>query len=168
MHLSDLSWDDEKGDIAVQKYSKGDEVEAVILSVDPERERISLGIKQLENNPVAEFYNAHVDNKNQLFSAEVVAVERGMARVKVESNSLEVIGILKSADYSYDRIDNLADEISVGDHIDVKLLWLNNQGSDIRFSHKIYSDLQGDKNSDDTSSDGTLGDIFKQNDIDRS
>ena len=167
VHLSDLSWDDEKGDIAVQKYSKGDEVE-VILSVDPERERISLGIKQLENNPVAEFYNAHVDNKNQLFSAEVVAVERGMARVKVESNSLEVIGILKSADYSYDRIDNLADEISVGDHIDVKLLWLNNQGSDIRFSHKIYSDLQGDKNSDDTSSDGTLGDIFKQNDIDRS
>jgi small subunit ribosomal protein S1 len=162
VHLSDISWD-EAGEIAVKKYSKGDEVEAVILSVDPERERISLGIKQMTSNPVAEFYNAHAENKNQLFSAEVVSVERNVAHLKIESNSQQIMGILKSSDYSYDRVENLADEMSIGDHIDVKLLWSNNHGAEVRFSHKIHSDLK-DEGDDSSSKKTTLGDIFKKND----
>ena len=100
IHLSDISWT-EPGDQAVRKYSKGEEVEAVILGIDPDRERISLSIRHLENDPVAEFMEGR--DKNDTFDATVIAVEAKRATVQLAD---QVFGQLRISEYSYQRTED--------------------------------------------------------------
>ena len=94
VHLSDISWN-EAGEEAVRKYKKGDEIETVILSIDPERERISLGIKQLEDDPFGNYVAAN--DRGSIVSGEVIEVDAKEVIVKLAD---EVEGILKASDIS--------------------------------------------------------------------
>ncbi len=160
VHLSDLSWT-ENGEDAVRKFKKGDEVEALILGIDAERERISLGIRQLEEDPLAE-YTAKQENGDVL-SVKVVTVEPKVATVDVAEG---VSGILKIADYSYDRIKELSEVISVGDEVDVKIINIDRKTGQIQVSHKAMEDApekgKASRTVGDQPTKTTLGDLLKE------
>ena len=100
MHLSDISWN-EPGEEAVRNYKKGDEIETVILSIDPERERISLGIKQLEDDPFGNYVAEH--DRGAVVTGEVIAVEPKAVTIKLAE---EVEGVLKASEISRDKRNN--------------------------------------------------------------
>ena len=157
VHLSDLSWS-LPGEQAVREYKKGQELEAVILAIDPERERISLGVKQLDSDPVAEFVNTHA--KDEIFTATVLEVENKLAKLKLEDGTE---GILRVADFSYERIDSLCDAISVGETLDVKVLGVDRKVHQLQFSHKILEQAQeAQRQSQDAAKTTTLGDLLKE------
>ena len=159
VHLSDISWT-EDGEEAVRKYKKGDEVEALILAIDPERERISLGIKQLEADPFGDFLEGH--DKDAVFKAVVKAVEAKQATLQVTE---EVTGQMRMADYSYDRVKDLRNELKVDDEIDVKIVSMDPKTRQVYLSHKVLEkrpDEKGSRTVGDVPTKTTLGDLLKE------
>lgn len=161
VHLSDISWT-EAGEQAVRSYQKGDEVEAIILAIDPERERISLGIKQMSGDPL-ETYLQGLD-KDAVIKAKVNEVTAKQATLQL---SPELTGILRIADYSYDRIKDLQDELAVGEEVDVKVVNFDRKSHQIYVSHKVLeTPPKGDTGtrnvSGDTPTKTTLGDLLKE------
>ena len=112
VHLSDLSWD-LPGEEAMKAYNKGDEVEAVVLSVDPERERIALGIKQLDSDPFTEYADQHP--KGSRVSGTIREVTLRQAVVELAEG---VEGVLKVAELSHDHIADLTTELKPGDQLE--------------------------------------------------
>jgi small subunit ribosomal protein S1 len=161
VHLSDISWT-EAGEQAVRAFQKGDEVEAVILAIDPERERISLGIKQLSTDPM-ESYLQGLD-KDAVIKATVNEVSAKQAVLQLSEN---LTGILKLADYSYDRIKDLQEELKVGEEVDVKVVTYDRKINQILVSHKVLetppkSDTGTRSVSTDAPTKTTLGDLLKE------
>lgn len=160
VHLSDISWS-EPGEQAVRAYQKGDEVEAVILAIDPERERISLGIKQLSNDPM-EAYLKGLD-KDAVISAKVISVSAKQAELQLND---EMTGILRIADYSYDRIKDLQNEITVGETVDVKVVNFDRKTHQVYVSHKVLetppTGESGSRVMGDEPTKTTLGDLLKE------
>ena len=115
VHLSDISWT-EPGEVAVRRYSKGEEVETLILSVDSDRERISLGIKQLEKDPFSDYLESNA--KGSVVKARVVEVNEKEATLELAS---EVQVVLKASDISLDRIEDVRQVLKVDEEIEVKL-----------------------------------------------
>jgi len=112
IHLSDLSWD-ENGDDAVKEFNKGDAIEAVILSIDPERERIALGIKQLAQDPFS-LYTAK-SGKGTVVKGTLIEVTPKVARVQLDEG---VEGLLKISEASRDRVEDLTQLYRVGDELE--------------------------------------------------
>jgi small subunit ribosomal protein S1 len=112
VHLSDLSWD-LPGEEAMKAYNKGDEVEAVVLSIDPERERIALGIKQLDSDPFTEYADQHP--KGTRVNGTVREVTPRQAVVALAEG---VDGVLKVAELSHEHVADLTTELKVGDSIE--------------------------------------------------
>lgn len=156
IHLSDISWT-EPGDQAVRKYTKGEEVEAVILAIDPDRERISLSIRQLEADPVTEFVEGR--DKNEVFEATVTAVETKRATVQIAP---QVFGQLRVSEYSYDRIEDLREELKEGDVISVKIVNVDRKNRQLQVSHKATQSKPAVKGLNVESTKTTLGDLLKE------
>lgn len=161
VHLSDISWS-ETGEQAVRAFQKGDEVEAVILAIDPERERISLGIKQLSNDPMESHFEGL--DKDAVIKAKVTEVSAKQATLQLTA---ELTGILRIADYSYDRIKDLQEELSVGEEVDVKVITLDRKTHQIYVSHKVLeTPPKGDTGTRNVSGEAptktTLGDLLKE------
>ncbi len=157
IHLSDISWN-EPGDQAVRKYSKGEEVEAVILGIDPDRERISLSIRQLEEDPVTEFMDSR--DKNDTFEATVTAVEAKRATVQLAD---QVFGQLRISEYSHQRTEDLREELKEGDKIDVKVINIDRKNRQLQVSHKATQSKPATKSSLGVeSTKTTLGDLLKE------
>jgi len=156
VHLSDISWN-EAGEEAVRHFKKGDDVEAIILAIDAERERISLGIKQMQSNPVAEFIDAHSEHP---IDVVIESVESKQAMVKLSD---DMTGILRIADFSHDRIKDLRDEIKEGESIQVKVIGLDKKTQQIQVSAKAL-EARGDSSRRSAGEDTktTLGDLLKQ------
>ena len=157
VHLSDLSWS-EAGEVASRNYKKGDEVDAIILGIDVERERISLGIKQLESNPIDDFVKA---NDSQAIEAQVTKVLAKSATVNCGD---DLSGVLKIAEYSHDRVADLREILNIGDKLQVKVL-----GSDPKYgllvSRKALDDTPAKvpaKKSSVVPKNTTLGDLLKE------
>lgn len=112
VHLSDLSWD-LPGEEAMKAYNKGDEVEAVVLSIDPERERVALGIKQLDSDPFAEYADQHP--KGSRVRGTIREVTPRQALVELAEG---VEGVLKVAELSHDHIADLTTELKSGDQLE--------------------------------------------------
>ena len=161
VHLSDISWN-ETGEEAVRSYKKGDEIETVILSVDPERERISLGIKQLEDDPFSNYIA--LNDRGSIVTGEVVAVDAKAVTIKLAE---EVEGILKASDISRDRVDDARNEFKVGDSVEAKIVSVDrkSRGVSLSIKAKDYDDEQEAvkslKDQEDASSPGTIGDLIK-------
>ena len=130
VHLSDLSWSD-SGEEAVKRFKKGEEVEAVVLSIDVERERISLGIKQLEGDPFTNFLASH--DKNSLVTGTVKSID---AKGAVVAISPEVEGYLRASEFSRDRVEDLRNHLKEGDTVNAMIINLDRKNRSINLSIK--------------------------------
>ncbi len=128
VHLSDLSWS-EQGDDAVRRFKKGDEVEAVVLAIDVERERISLGIKQLEGDPYTNFIATH--EKNTLVRGTVKSVD---ARGAVISLGDDVEAYLRASEAAAHRVDDLTTMLKEGDEVEAMVINVDRKTRSINLS----------------------------------
>jgi ribosomal protein S1 len=162
VHLSDLSWT-EAGEEAVRKYKKGEEVEAVVLAIDVEKERISLGIKQLEGDPFGSFIS--VNDKGSLVKGSVKSVD---AKGAVVSLSEEVEGYLPASEFAADRVEDLTTKLKEGDEVEAVIVTVDRKNRSIRLSVKAKDAKENREalnsvNAAATANAGTtsLGDLLK-------
>ncbi|HDY8070071.1 TPA: 30S ribosomal protein S1 [Vibrio vulnificus] len=136
VHLSDISWN-VAGEEAVREFKKGDEISAVVLAVDAERERISLGIKQMENDP----FNAYVaDNKKgALVNGTVTAVDAKGATIELEDG---VEGYIRASEVSRDRVEDATLILSVGDKVEAKFTGVDRKNRVINLSIKAKDEAE--------------------------
>jgi len=130
VHLSDLAWS-EPGEEAVKKFKKGEEVEAVVLSIDVERERISLGVKQLEGDPFTNFIASH--DKNSVVQGTVKSVD---AKGAVIALAGDVEGYLRASEFSRDRVDDLRNHLKEGDEVQAMIINVDRKSRSINLSVK--------------------------------
>jgi small subunit ribosomal protein S1 len=128
IHLSDLSWQ-RPGEEAVRDYKKGDDIEAVILAVDPERERISLGIKQLDGDPFASYVAAN--GKGAIVKGKVTAVEAKGATVSLAP---EVEGYLRASEAGRERVEDARSVLKEGDEVEAKITTIDRKNRKISLS----------------------------------
>jgi small subunit ribosomal protein S1 len=136
VHLSDLSWS-ESGEDAVRRFKKGDEVEAVVLAIDVERERISLGIKQLEGDPYTNFIATH--EKNSLVRGTVKSVE---ARGAVISLGDDVEGYLRASEAAPHRVDDLTTMLKEGDEVEALVINVDRKTRSISLSIRAKDQVE--------------------------
>ncbi|MCW9053481.1 MAG: 30S ribosomal protein S1 [Motiliproteus sp.] len=163
VHVSDLSWDMSTEEAAKQ-FSKGQEVEALILSIDTERERISLGIKQLDGDPFMGFVSEHP--KSTVVDGQVVEVDNRVAIVELAEG---VTAVLKASEFSQDRTDKLQDQLKPGDPVNAAILSVDKQKRQIFLSvnAKVESDnraaMKAMKDQQSAlSGPTTIGELIKQ------
>ncbi len=128
VHLSDLSWS-EPGEEAVRRFKKGDEVEAVVLAIDVERERISLGVKQLEGDPFTNFIATH--EKNAIVRGTVKSVEPRGAVIALNE---DVEGYLRASEAATHRVDDLTTVLKEGDEIEAVIINVDRKTRSISLS----------------------------------
>ena len=162
VHLSDISWS-ESGETAVRRYSKGEQIETIILSVDPERERISLGIKQMEKDPFSDYAAEH--DRGDIVVGKVLEVEPKEAVIELVE---DVTGILKASEISIDRVEDARNSLKEGEEIEVKIVNMDRKNRTIGLSIKakdIEEERQAVKEHQRQESDrggpATLGDLIK-------
>ena len=162
VHMSDISWEVE-GEAALRDYKKGDEVSAVILSVDSEKERISLGIKQQENDPFSEYVAAN--DRGTIVNGTVKSVEAKEAVIELAEG---IDAILKASEISIDRIEDARNELKVGDSVEAKIVAVDRRNRAINLSIKakdVADEKQAmrDVREVDVPTDGptTIGDLIK-------
>jgi small subunit ribosomal protein S1 len=136
VHLSDISWNG-TGEDAVSEYKKGDEIHAVVLSVDPERERISLGVKQTEDDP----FNAYLADKKKgtIVNGTVSAVDAKSVTVELADT---VEGYIRVADISRERIEDASTVYNVGDAIEAKFMGVDRKNRSISLSIKAKDEAE--------------------------
>jgi small subunit ribosomal protein S1 len=162
VHLSDISWE-EPGEQAVRQYTKGDKIDTVILSIDPERERISLGIKQLSGDPFAIYTDEH--DKGAIVTGTVSAVDTKEATITLAEG---VEALLKASDLSRDRVEDMRTELNEGDEIEAKIVNLDRKNRTITVSVKAKeideekdSIAEHNKQTASAASPATVGDLIK-------
>jgi len=161
VHLSDISWH-EPGEEAVRAFTKGDEIEAVVLSVDPERERISLGVKQLEKDP---FSNFVAENAKGSFVKGVVKEVDAKAAIIDLGDGIE--GTLRASELSRDRIEDARTILTVGEEVEAKFMGVDRKSRAIMLSVKAKDSdeeksMMQDYGSGSSEATTNLGDVLKQ------
>jgi len=129
VHLSDISW--AGGEEAVRDYKKGDEIDAIVLQVDPERERISLGVKQAEDDP----FNMYLTDKKKgaIVNGKVTEVDAKGATIELAES---VEGYLRVSDISVERIEDASTVLKVGDDVEAKFMGVDRKNRTISLSIK--------------------------------
>ena len=163
VHLSDIAWN-EPGEQAVRNFSKGDEVTTVVLSIDPDRERISLGIKQLEEDP----FNVYVavNDRGTIVTGTVRAVD---AKEVIITLAAEVEGILRASDIAVDRVEDARNVMHEGDEVEAKIVSVDRKNRVIGLSIKA-KDMADEREAvrehkereQEASAPTTIGDLIRQ------
>ncbi len=130
VHLSDLSWS-VPGEEAVRNYKKGDEVEAMVISIDVERERISLGIKQLEGDPFTNFVATH--DKGAVVAGVVKTIDPKGAVVQLDT---DVEGYLRASEIARDRVEDIRTNLKEGDKVNAMIINIDRKNRNINLSIK--------------------------------
>jgi small subunit ribosomal protein S1 len=161
VHLSDLSWT-VPGSEAVRNYKKGDEIETIVLAVDAERERISLGIKQLEEDPLSKYLSEHP--KRTIVKGVVQSVDVKSAVVELSDG---VEGYVRASELSRESVDDARKVLKVGDEIEAMFIGVDRKKRIVTLSVKAKETEEEATALQDYSSDGDasgtkLGDILKQ------
>jgi small subunit ribosomal protein S1 len=130
VHLSDLSWA-QPGEQAVRNYKKSDEVEAMVLSIDVERERISLGIKQLDGDPFTSYISTH--DKNSIVTGKVKSIDAKGAVIAVDT---DVEGYLRASEVSRDRVEDIRTHLKEGDEVKAMIINIDRKNRSINLSIK--------------------------------
>src|SRR5690606_6083493 len=136
VHLSDISWNT-TGEDVVRNFKKGDTLEAVVLAVDPERERISLGVKQLEQDPFGQYMAANP--KGSKVEGVVKEVDAKGAVIDLGEG---VEGYVMARDISHDRIDDASQHLKVGDKIEAKFVGMDRKGRSLQLSIKAKDEAE--------------------------
>jgi small subunit ribosomal protein S1 len=161
VHLSDISWD-VPGEEAVRNYQKAQQVEAMVLSIDPERERISLGIKQLAKDPFSAWIAEHP--KNSIIKGQVREVDAKGAIIDLGGG---VEGHLRASELSRDRVEDARTVLKVGDEVEAKFTNVDRKTRTIALSIKakeIHEEAEAVQSyrTGETSSGTSLGDLLKE------
>lgn len=161
VHLSDLSWSD-GGEESIREFQKGEEVEAVVLSVDPERERISLGVKQLAQDPVSNWVAANP--KGTIVSCTAKEVDAKGVVVELEE---DVQGYIRAADLARDRVEDARTIVTEGDTLEAKFVAVDRRNRMISLSVRAKDQQDEREVMEDygnTGAAGTtaLGDLLKE------
>lgn len=160
VHLSDISWQ-ESGEEAIRRYTKGDTVEAVVLDVDAEKNRISLGIKQLNSDPFNEYVTAN--ERGTIVTGTVKEVDAKGATIELAP---EVEGYLRASELSRDRVEDASTVLNVGDSVEAKIIGTDRKARVLNLSVKAKDEVderQALKELAANTSEAqpkTLGDIF--------
>ncbi|MHB1618517.1 MAG: 30S ribosomal protein S1 [Sulfuricella sp.] len=162
VHLSDLSWN-MPGEEAVRNYKKGDEVEAMVLAIDAERERISLGIKQMEGDPFTNY--VAMNDKNSIVKGIVKSADAKGAVITLDG---EVEGYLRASEVSRDRVEDIRTHLKEGDEVEAKIINIDRKNRNINLSIKAKdmadeADAMQKMSASDTGAAGTtnLGALLK-------
>jgi len=134
VHLSDISWQS-TGEDLVRQFKKGDTVEAVVLAVDPERERISLGIKQLEQDPFGQYMAAHP--RGSIVNGTVKDVDAKGATIELAEG---VEGYLRANDIAKERVDDATQHLKAGDKVEAKFIGMDRKGRVLQLSIRAKDD----------------------------
>ena len=163
VHLSDISWND-TGEQAVRDYQKGQEVTTVVLAIDPERERISLGIKQLEDDPFNDY--VAVNDRGTIVTGTVVEVTEKEAIIKLAE---EVEGVLRASELSQERVEDARTVLKAGDEIEVKITAVDRKNRTLNLSVKA-KDIEDEREAmrehkereQDSATATTIGDLIRK------
>jgi small subunit ribosomal protein S1 len=161
VHLNDISWQ-EAGEEAIRKFKKGDEVTAIVLAVDSERERISLGIKQLEKDTFSAYTDEHP--KGTIVQGPVTEIDaKGVTLDLAEG----ITGFVKLADLSRDKIKDANELVKVGEQLEAKIISIDRKNRTILLSVKAKdtqdeADALRQLNTQEPSASPTLGDLLKE------
>ncbi len=162
VHLSDISWD-LTGEEAVRNYKKGQDIETVILAIDPERERISLGVKQLDSDPFAAFLEKHP--KGTIVSGKIIEVDAKGAKVQL---SEEMEGYIRVSEISKDKVDDARNVLKEGEEVEARILNTDKKNRLVNLSIKAKDAKEEadaikeySRSTEKESSGATLGDLFK-------
>lgn len=136
VHLSDISWN-EAGEEAIRRYKKGDTVEAVILSVDAEGNRISLGVKQLNNDPFNDYLSKN--ERGALVKGTITEVDARGATVKLAD---DIEATLKASEINRDRVEDATKHLSVGQEIEAKIINVDRKSRSINLSIKAKDEAE--------------------------
>ena len=160
VHMSDISWADD-GEASVREFKKGDELETVILAVDSERERISLGIKQLEQDPFQNFLATH--EKGSLVKGTIKEVDAKGAVISLADN---VEGYLRASEIQRDRVEDARTLLKEGDKLEAKFIGVDKKSKSISLSIKAKDQDEETHTIKDHSQQSvgtpTMADLFKQ------
>jgi small subunit ribosomal protein S1 len=130
VHLSDLSWS-EAGEEAVKRFRKGEEIEAVVLAIDVERERISLGIKQIGGDPFSSFASSH--EKGKVVNGSVRSVDAKGAVIALDGDQE---GYLRASEWSRERVEDLRVFLKEGDGVEAMVINVDRKNRSIQLSVK--------------------------------
>ncbi len=159
VHLSDISWK-ESGEEAVRRYKKGQEVEAIILAIDPERERISLGIKQLEHDPFGKFADEH--ERGDAIKGKVIEVEAKHAVIAITD---DVQGQLRAVDLVDERVKDVREHLKEGDEIETKIANIDRKNRVINLTMREIEQQPAPtvkRSKPEAPTATTLGDLLKE------
>lgn len=163
VHLSDLSWT-ESGEEAIRNYNKGDTVEAVILSVDAEANRISLGIKQLNSDPFNEYLVSN--DRGAVVKGVVTDVDAKGAKVKLAD---DVEGYLRASEIQQDKVDDATTVLNVGDEVEAKIVSVDRKTRGINLSVRAKDEAEQrdaikalSSNASADTQPKTIGDLIKE------
>ena len=131
IYLSDIAWNEVEAQEALRKYQKGDELQAVILAIDVERERIALGLKQLAEDPLANYLTKN--EKGTIVKGKVVEVDQKQAIIALEDG---VQGVLRAAEISAEKVEDARTKLQVGDEVEVKIMGTDRKAHTITLSIK--------------------------------
>ena len=162
-----MSWD-EPGESLIKNYKQGDEVKAVILSIDSERERISLGLKQLEKDPFSVYVD--MEDKSKPLAAKVISVNEKGVEVELEDKAT---GYIRVSELSVDRVEDPRTQFKVGDEIEAKFIGVDRKNSKLNLSiralhEKEEKDVKSKKSTSKKADKApepavkTLGDLIKE------
>ena len=136
VHLSDISWNT-TGEDVLRNFKKGDTLDAVVLAVDPERERISLGLKQMEQDPFGQYMAAHP--KGSKVEGVVKEVDAKGAVVELADG---IEGYVAARDISHDRVDDASQHLKVGDKVEAKFVGMDRKGRSLQLSIKAKDEAE--------------------------
>ena len=166
--MSDVSWGEGSAGEALRKFQKGDELETVILAIDAERERISLGLKQLADDPIANYLGEH--EKGSVVTGKVLEVDAKSATVELAPG---VLGNIRAAEIAQEKVEDARTRLNVGDTIEAKIMGTDRKTHTVTLSMKSKDSAAQPKKAaasratkkKDKSADAplkaTLGDLFK-------
>ena len=136
VHLSDISWN-ATGEEIVRQFKKGDTVEAVVLAVDPERERISLGVKQLEQDPFGQYMATNP--KGTIVTGTVKEVDAKGATIELGEG---IEGYIRANDIAKERVEDATQHLKVGDSVEAKYIGLDRKGRTLQLSIRAKDDAE--------------------------
>jgi small subunit ribosomal protein S1 len=151
VHLSDLSWN-EPGEEAVRKFKKGDEIEAVVLAIDVERERISLGIKQMAGDPFTNFAATH--EKGSLVTGKVKSVDAKGAVIDLGG---DVEGYLRASEISSDRVEDARNHLKEGDSVTALIINVDRKNRGLNLSIKARDSAEASEAMERMKAEATTG-----------
>jgi small subunit ribosomal protein S1 len=128
VHLSDISWNT-TGEDVVRNYKKGDTLEAVVLAVDPERERISLGVKQMEQDPIGTYMAT--TQKGAIVTGKVKEVDAKGATIELDGG---IEGYIRASDIAKERVEDASQHLKVGDEVEAKYMGMDRKGRVMQLS----------------------------------